>query len=152
MLRDRSLIPLSHQHHNGLALCVLVRRSLASDSTAEKVAKLARGVIERFETELVNHFETEEQTLFPMCSEMPLIDELLRDHRAMEALVSQMRVAPTAELLDQFCELLSTHIRREENVLFEEILHVVPREALDRAGAEIDRLAIRTCLNPRLFS
>jgi len=33
MLRDPSLIPLSHQHHNGLALCVLVRRSLAADGS-----------------------------------------------------------------------------------------------------------------------
>ena len=44
MLRDPSLIPLSHQHHNGLALCVLTRRSLAADSSPGNIAKLARRV------------------------------------------------------------------------------------------------------------
>ena len=54
MLRDPCLIPLSHQHHNGLALCVLVRRSLASDSSPENLATLARRAIDRYELELVN--------------------------------------------------------------------------------------------------
>ena len=79
MLRDPSLIPLSHQHHNGLALCVLSRRSLAADSSVENVAKLARKVIDRYELELTNHFEIEEQVLFPICGPLPIIPELLRD-------------------------------------------------------------------------
>src|ERR1700693_5778412 len=59
MLRDPTLIPLSHQHHNGLAMCVLTRRSLADDASLENVARLARRVIDRYELELVNHFEIE---------------------------------------------------------------------------------------------
>ncbi|MBZ5619655.1 MAG: hemerythrin domain-containing protein [Acidobacteriia bacterium] len=146
MLRDPSLIPLSHQHHNGLALCVLTRRSLASDSSPENIAKLARRAIDRYELELINHFEIEEQVLFPACGPMPLIGELLAEHRAIEALVAQLRAAPSAALLEQFCELLSTHIRREENELFEQIQRTFPREVLDRAGSEIDRRAVRICL------
>ena len=61
MLRDTSLIPLSHQHHNGLALCVLMRRSLAVDASTGNVSTWARKAIDRFEVELVNHFEIEEQ-------------------------------------------------------------------------------------------
>ena len=44
MLRDPSLIPLSQQHHNGLALCVLTRRALVEDSSPENVAKQTRRV------------------------------------------------------------------------------------------------------------
>jgi hemerythrin-like domain-containing protein len=146
MLRDPTLIPLSHQHHNGLALCVLLRRSLAQDSTAENIARLARRVIDRYELELTNHFEIEEQVLFPACGALPLIETLVAEHRAMEAFVGQLRSAPTAELLEQFCQLLSAHIRREENELFEEIQRSLPREVLERAGAEIDRRAVRICL------
>ena len=72
MLRDPSLIPLSHQHHNGLALCVLTRRSLAADSSPENLAKLAQRVIDRYELELINHFAIEEEVLFPVCAPMPL--------------------------------------------------------------------------------
>ena len=146
MLRDPSLIPLSHQHHNGLVLCVMTRRSLAQDSSAESVARLARRVIDRYELELINHFEIEEQVLFPACGPMPLVDELVAEHRAIEALIPALRSAPAAVLLEQFCELLSTHIRREESELFEQIQRTLPRDVLDRAGAEIDRRAVRICL------
>jgi hemerythrin-like domain-containing protein len=146
MRRDPSLIPLSQQHHNGLALCVLVRRSLDADASAESVTKQARRVIDRYELELVNHFEIEEQVLFPACGEIPLVEELVKEHRQMEALIGQLRNAPTALLLEDFCALLSGHIRREENQLFETIQRDLPREVLDRAGVEIDRRAVRICL------
>ncbi len=146
MLRDPSLIPLSHQHHNGLALCVLTRRSLASDPSDANVAALAQHVIDRYELELVNHFEIEEQVLFPVCSPSPLVVALIQEHRVLETLVAQMRAAPSASLLEQFCALLSAHIRREENELFEQVQRELSREVLDQAGTEIDRRAVRICL------
>jgi hemerythrin-like domain-containing protein len=146
MLRDPSLIPLSQQHHNGLALGVLVRRSLSADSSPANIAKAARRVIDRYELELTNHFEIEEQVLFPACGSMAIIDELLADHRALEGLVAELRTDPSAALLLQFCEVLTKHIRREETELFEQIQRTLPREVLDRAGAEIDRRAVRICL------
>jgi hemerythrin-like domain-containing protein len=146
MQRDPSLIPLSHQHHNGLALCVLTRRSLEADSSPENVGKLAKRVIDRFEIELVNHFEIEEQVLFPLCGTLAIVAQLLEEHRALEGVVAQLRTAPSAALLEQFCAVLSGHIRKEENDLFEQIQRSLPREVLDRAGGEIDRRAVRVCL------
>ncbi|HEY2017414.1 MAG TPA: hemerythrin domain-containing protein [Bryobacteraceae bacterium] len=146
MLRDPSLIPLSHQHHNGLAMCILVRRALAADPSAENVAKQTRRVIDRYEVELVNHFEIEEQVLFPACGPMPIIAELVADHRAMEAFIAQLRAAPSAEVLEELFVMLSAHIRREESELFEKIQGSLPKDVLDRAGAEIDRRAVRICL------
>jgi len=146
MLRDPSLIPLSHQHHNGLALCVMTRRSLAADGSAENVAKLARRAIDRYELELTNHFEIEEQVLFPVCGPLPIVSELVAEHRTIEAMVAELRTAPSAELLERFCALLSGHIRREESELFEQIQRSLPRDVLDQAGSEIDRRAVRICL------
>jgi hemerythrin-like domain-containing protein len=146
MLRDSSLIPLSRQHHNGLALCVLSRRALAGDSSAESIAKVVKRVIDRYEIELVNHFEIEEQVLFPVCGELPIIAELCREHRTMEALVEELRTAPSVEILERFFVLLTAHIRREERELFEGIQRTLPREVLDAAGVEIDRRAVRVCL------
>jgi len=146
MLRHPSLIPLSHQHHNGLVLCVMTRRSLAQDSSAENIARLAGRIVDRYELELINHFEIEEQVLFPVCGPMPLVDTLVGEHRAMEALIPRLRTSPAADLLEEFCQLLSTHIRREENELYEQIQRSLPRDVLERAGAEIDRRAVRICL------
>ena len=146
MLRDAALIPLSHQHHNGLALCVLTRRSLAADASPENVAKLARRAIDRYELELANHFAIEEEVLFPLCGAMPLVAKLVGEHRSLEALVAELRAAPSAAALERLCELLSTHIRCEEGELFEQIQRELPREALERAGREIDERAVRICL------
>ena len=146
MRRDPSLIPLSHQHHNGLALCVLTRQSMAKDTSSENLAKLAKRIVDRYELELINHFEIEEQVLFPACGPKPLVAELIAEHRAIEALVAEIRGAVSAELLERFCALLTRHIRREENELFEEIQRELPRDVLDRTGAEIDRRAVRICL------
>jgi len=146
MLRDPSLIPLSHQHHNGLALGVMTRRSLAADGSPENLAKLARRIVDRYEIELVNHFEIEEQVLFPECGPLPIIQELVAEHRAIERLVEQIRIAPSAALLEEFCSVLTRHIRREENELFEQVQRTLARDVLERAGREIDRRAVRVCL------
>jgi hypothetical protein len=77
---------------------------------------------------------------------MPLIELLLAEHRAIEGLIAQLRTAPAEALLERFCALLSGHIRREENELFEQIQRTLPREVLDRAGSEIDARVVRVCL------
>src|SRR5579871_364898 len=106
MLRDRNLIPLSQQHHNGLALCVLTRRSLREDGSQANVAKLAQRVVDRYELELSNHFEIEEQILFPAARDRTgdgaLIAELIQQHREVEGLVVRLLTAPSAELLEDF--------------------------------------------------
>jgi hemerythrin-like domain-containing protein len=150
MLRDPALIPLSQQHHNGLALCVLTERALASDRSDAAVSRLARRVIDRYEIELTNHFGIEEQLLFPLIEReigrMAIVNELIADHRSLEKLIDQLRVAPSAELLQGFCDLLRGHIRREENELFQDIQQRLPKDALEAAGKEIDARAIRVCL------
>src|SRR5919106_7010967 len=115
MLRDHSLIPLSHQHHNALALCVLTDRSLLADASATNIQKLAQKIVDRFEIEMRNHFELEEQVLFPHC---PTAGEFIDEHRQIEALVGKLRVAPTADLLRAFTALVRAHVRREESDLF----------------------------------
>ncbi len=156
MLRDRSLIPLSHQHHNGLALCVLIGRALGGDDSAEAVAKLARRAVERYDIELVNHFELEEQLLFPAIIEhlgsdtavSTLIAALIDEHRQLERIVETLRTAPSAEALIRLSGLLSAHIRREESELFEDVQRRLPRETLDLLGAQFEARAVRVCLQP----
>jgi iron-sulfur cluster repair protein YtfE (RIC family) len=150
MLRDPALIPLSQQHHNGLALCVLTERDLDKDRSDSALTRLARRVIDRYEIELTNHFGIEEQLLFPLIEReigpMAIVGELIADHRSLEKLVDQLRAAPSADLLQSFCTLLRGHIRREENELFQDIQQRLPKDALAAAGKEIDARAVRVCL------
>jgi len=150
VLRDPALVPLSQQHHNGLALCVLTERALRGDRSTATIRHLVTQAINRYEIELSNHFEIEEQVLFPLIErelgKMPIVDELIADHRALEALIGRLRTEASAELLDRFCDLLRRHIRREENELFQVAQQHVPAEALAAAGKEIDAKVVRVCL------
>jgi hemerythrin-like domain-containing protein len=150
MLRDPALIPLSRQHQHGLALCVMTRRALRADGSAENVRKLSERIVDHFEIELTNHFAVEEQLLFPMIERelggTSAVVELIADHRDLERMAGAMRTAPKADLLEQFCDLLRRHIRREENDLFEDIQRRLPKETLAAAGKEIDARVIRVCL------
>ena len=147
MLRDNTLIPLSHQHHNGLALCVLTERSLAADSSPANIAQLARRAVDRYDIELTNHFALEEEILFPALEALqPLVSSLIADHRRMTALCEQLRGEPSEAVLREFTELLRAHIRREENELFEQAQRILPREQLDEIGRRIEERVVRVCL------
>ena len=147
MLRDQSLIPLSHQHHNALALCVMTDRALASDTSAENIDRLASKVIDRYELEMVNHFELEESLLFPRLTELQeLVDRLTLEHRKMTALVDQLRRAPTLDTLREFSALLRQHVRLEESELFERAQQLLTRESLDEVGIILSQKAVRVCL------
>jgi iron-sulfur cluster repair protein YtfE (RIC family) len=148
MKRDPSLIPLSHQHHNGLALCVLADRSLAADTSAENVRTLAGRIIDRYEVELVNHFSIEEKVLFPECPDElgELVSRLIAEHRQIERIVDRLRQEPTPADVTEFTRVIRQHIRLEESELFEQAQQLIPRETLDSLGRVIDKEAVRVCL------
>jgi hemerythrin-like domain-containing protein len=150
MWRDPSLVPLSHQHHNGLALVVLAERALAQDSGPEAIAAQARKVVNRYEIELRNHFDLEEQILFPAIrehiGELPLVEALLAEHRRLEQLVAALRDDPSLAQLQDFLSLLRAHIRKEENELFPDIQERLPREVLKLVGVELDARTVRVCM------
>ncbi len=152
MLRHKSLHPLSHQHHNGLALCVLGERSLASDPSPANIAHHCRRAVDRYELELRNHFELEETLLFPAIENElgthDLVQTLIAEHRQMEQFIGQLRAQPQLETLTAFYSLLRTHIRKEENELFEEIQGRLSPETLTALGPEFESRAIRICLEP----
>jgi len=141
MFRDRSLIPLSHDHQHALALSVHIRRALSGATAESAVQTLANSVISHFETEMRGHFECEEAVLFPALVGIEdtrlLIAELVRQHRDLAALVDQLRWQPDDRLLESFAELLTPHVRKEERVVFEEAQRLLSREQMDVMGSAV---------------
>ena len=135
MLRDPSLVPLSHEHQHALALCVLIDRSTADVDTQ------ARAIVDQFDSEMRSHFEVEERVLFPAAAALPaahdLVQELIAEHRRMTALVDPLRGAGDRSIIAEFSEVLRQHIRKEENSLFEHMQRALSREQLDRIGTLI---------------
>lgn len=152
MRRHKSLHPLSHQHHNGLALCVLVERALAGTPSDRTIARLAAKCADRFDLELVNHFQLEEGELFPaILNELgpnPQVDDLIAEHRALERQIAELRADPTAQRLLDFATLLRAHIRCEENELFECVQDRLSPETMTRLGESFEARSVRVCLEP----
>jgi hemerythrin-like domain-containing protein len=152
MLRHKSLHPLSHQHHNGLALGVLIRRSLDYDASPANLQRQCARAVNRFEHELINHFELEEKFLFPAIERElgghPLVAALLEQHRQLTSLAEALRTNASREGLDHFLELLRDHIRAEENILFEEVQDRLSETTMDSLGAEFRARAICLRLQP----
>jgi hemerythrin-like domain-containing protein len=147
MLRDRNLIPLSHQHQHALALCVQIERSLQA-GTADLEALQAQ-IRTMFNLEIRWHFAAEEEALFPEAAAFAelkaLVEQLLAEHATLRQYFAR---AEARELnpagLREFAQTLSAHIRKEERELFEVCQRLFPPEKLAQVGAALDAALRRT--------
>ena len=154
MLRDPNLVPLSRQHQHALALCVRINR--AAMSGPAEVKAWQSEIQQHFEQEIRYHFVAEEVHLFPAARRNPelasLVDELLAEHQQLREYFAQ---ASAAKLdggeVRRFAETLSGHIRKEERQLFEELQKLMPPEALEDIGRQIDHVLAQAppaCVTP----
>src|SRR5829696_8488764 len=94
--RHDSLIPLSHDHHHALFLCLRIHRGLETQSGDEAwLRSMAEDAVGFFASDLVPHFKMEEELLFPAMQKLneasELTGELLSEHRALESFVELLR-------------------------------------------------------------
>ena len=151
MLRDCNLVPLSHHHQHALALCVRIDRAFRKDPV--DLASWQAEIASEFAQEIQFHFVAEEQVLFPTARGFPeleqLVDELLDEHARLRHAFARAKVgAMDTRELRQFIDLLSSHIRKEERRLFEEIQKLLSPEEIATVGADLERVlkrAIRAC-------
>ncbi len=146
--RHPALIPLSHDHHHGLALALRCRKHALGQlnpGDPKSIEACAAEALRFFNENLTAHFEAEETVLFPLmaaheeCRE--LVARLENEHREFRKMV-----APAADpggqrkFLFDFGDLLEQHIRSEERKLFPAFETLVPAADAERAGREIKRL------------
>jgi hemerythrin-like domain-containing protein len=154
MLRDKSLIPLSHQHQRALALCVRIDRAQPIPS-ADLQAWQAE-IEQHFEEEIRIHFAAEEQVLFPSARQfpevIPIVEELIADHASLRECFSQAEAhRMSAESLPAFAQQLSAHIRKEERQLFERLQKLMTPDELALLGEQLEEAlknAAQSCILP----
>mgnify|MGYP003951353003 CR=1 FL=1 len=141
MYRDRNLHPLSHSHQRDLGLSVLIQRELAADPGPANVAHQAVRVLDHYDMEIREHFLVEEQVLFPALQALPeladLIRELLVEHAQLAMLIATITAMPSRDTLVQFCQLLTSHIRKEEERLFPRVQDRLTQKDMDRLGMQL---------------
>jgi iron-sulfur cluster repair protein YtfE (RIC family) len=154
MLRNKSLIPLSHQHRRALALCVRIDR--AQPIRATDLESWQAEIEQHFEQEIGIHFAAEEQVLFPAASRfpelVPLVDELIADHASLRESFGRAKArGMSTESLLIFAGQLSAHIRKEERQLFEGLQQLMKDEDLAALGIQLEdalKGAAQSCALP----
>jgi len=155
MLRDKSLIPLSHQHQHALALCVRLDRALRKGEIELSVWQAE--IEQLFEHEIKIHFAAEESILFPAARQyaalQPLVEELAGEHGVLREDFARVAARTmTAHNLRRFGEQFAAHVRKEERQLFEEMQKLMPPEGLAVVGAELEsalKEATQVCAIPQ---
>jgi iron-sulfur cluster repair protein YtfE (RIC family) len=154
MLRDKNLIPLSHQHQRALALCVRIDRAAPIAETDLDAWQIE--ITQLCQQEILIHFAAEEAILFPVANGFPglapLISDLINDHAALRENFSQAEARSLkAADLSAFAHQMSTHIRKEERQLFERMQQLLGPEDLKKLGtqlAEALKESAQTCAIP----
>ena len=141
MLRDKNLIPLSHQHQHALALCVRIDRAVQAREL--ELEAWQAEIQQIFEQEISFHFAAEEKDLFPAAEKFvelrPLVAELRGEHEVLRGFFG--RAAERAFDQDEFRrfgETLSGHVRKEERQLFQEIQARMSTAELEQLGAKME--------------
>jgi hemerythrin-like domain-containing protein len=154
MLRDKNLIPLSHQHQHCLALCVRLDRAIQAGEVDLEAWQAE--IQQIFEQEITFHFAAEEKELFPAAAKFselqPLVQELITGHVLLRdffsrAAARKLHVAG----LEALVEKLASHIRKEERELFEGMQRRMTPEELSAVGAALQRALTDTsnaCILP----
>lgn len=148
MKRHPSLIPLSHDHHDGLVVAqnLILGQSKAPRSTwpTERRQQVDR-LLAFFGSGLRAHFRAEEELVFPVVARQlkdgaELVRQLRVDHDEMRAEIRALEQDPESDLdvrLPAFGERLKRHIQNEERVLFERMQEEMDAQALDAIGAAL---------------
>ena len=154
MLRDKSLIPLSHQHQHALALCVRLDRALqAGEVDPEPWQAEIQQIVEQ---EITIHFAAEEQEVFPAAQGDPeleaIVKELIDEHdilRVLFARAAHRTLDPAG--LKALVATLSQHIRKEERQLFEGLQKRLGPEQMASIGKGLEKAladASNACILP----
>jgi hypothetical protein len=136
--RNDALIPLTHDHHHALAQARRLRDVSQLDDVTEQ-RNLANDFVNFYFGRAIRHFHEEEELFFA-----PLIDEpraqefvvrAVSDHLRLHALVRAVKRqlsdgAADSDTLGQISELLTDHVRFEEQQLFPLVEELVSEDDL----------------------
>jgi len=154
MLRDKNLIPLSHQHQHALALCVRLDRAIQADDVDLEAWQAEIQTL--FEQEVATHFAAEEKDVFPAAARFRELSDLVTELQSEHVVLRELFLGAASRKLDQtklrsLAEKLSQHIRKEERQLFETMQALMNSEELARLGETLDaelKDASQSCLLP----
>jgi hemerythrin-like domain-containing protein len=136
MKREKFLWPLTQAHHEALMLAKRIREQIASSISEPSVGDTLCQAVQLFwDHELKPHFENENVLVKLFQNHVEASDsdvvKILQEHERLSAWGG----APTVDVLKSFADLLTVHIRFEEDVFFPRIEKKLLPEEKKEIGA-----------------
>ena len=125
--RNQFIQPISREHHHGLLLCWKIKEGLKRNIELARIKKYADWF---YKNHLIPHFEIEEKSIYTFLDlENEWVQNAIAEHRKLTEL---FEANVTEENLKQIIELLQTHIRFEERVVFNQIQAIASPENIQK--------------------
>lgn len=140
--RHVALQPLSRHHMEALYLGVKLRRA-GTEKSALTTEELVHEVKSFWDPDGERHFREEEEILLPTYAKygdikQEIIVDMLLEHVKIRSLVRTVTTeAVDVETLHALGELLETHIRKEERIIFPMIEKALPEDVLQEMAPYI---------------
>ncbi|MGE5681431.1 MAG: hemerythrin domain-containing protein [Bacillota bacterium] len=145
MQRNKVLVPLSHDHFHGLMLAQILKKNAPPLKGMPKdIDEKVRYAVEFYNSDLTEHFKSEEEILFPAAKGMDItldamLQELINEHRAIKEGISALASAKDLpEEMDKLGRLLEGHIRKEERVVFPRIELLLTEDKLKQLDGKFN--------------
>ena len=124
--RDKSIQPLSREHHHSLLLCWKIKEGFKKDIDVTRIKNYCNWF---YRMHLLPHFDIEEKYVFTVLdSKHELVKKAISEHKRLKRLFeSDTDVFKNLSLIE---EELESHIRFEERVLFAEVQQLATQEQL----------------------
>ena len=135
--RHESLIPLTHDHHHTLAQARKLKEAAGAGDA--EVREVAGDFLHFYLGSALRHFHEEEELFFaPLVDHPEAGDLVLRavgDHLRVHALARTVKRQLSSGdidtgVLEQISQLLTEHVRFEEQELFPIVERLIPEESL----------------------
>jgi len=133
--RSQQLIPLSHDHHEGLLFAWRIRQGLQRNVSLKTICEFINWF---WKDRLQQHFHDEEISFVPY---LPRNDELMTkmiaEHEAIQKLLPGTSLRTQSEIA-LFAQLLHDHIRFEERELFPYIENKLTQSELNELASNLN--------------
>ena len=137
MKRNKELVTLSWEHHDGLVFAFRLQQGLKNAANRNKMLEYIQYT---WDNDLEHHFWQEEEILTASLEETErgreLLQTMLDDHRYFRQSIMQIKLqdSVTTDKIKEFADRLNRHIRFEEQKLFPYLEETLPAAKLKKIG------------------
>lgn len=116
MKRNKVLVPLSHEHHEGLLFVWKIRQGIRNSVPTHRIADFCQWF---WNNHLEGHMAKEENILPQVLPvEHPMMQKMFDEHQAIKAQVMNLQEYACFQTLEHLAKVVECHIRFEERQLF----------------------------------